>query len=403
MKLANILMWTSEGITRLIVINRIYINKPGQTETLLGDKIKSIIAATGVFFLYIAYMICVGQHYITTVASSLIFIGYIIFAIGDEWTNAFTVEALEVSCCTALKLMSEALMFFCIKNQRGSLARIYAGLMSLMFLFILLRLCHKKDLYHMIMHFDKKISNTIFLVIAEIFAIISLYNLSKTVDLRIYFLCITLIIILAAAIVSWQRMWQETEKLKNEIIIWKNYSPKYEEMIKQMQIKQHNYKNNLIMLRHTNIKYKDDRIIDNILFKCRDEVVSAFLYEKIKMIKTENINVLTQISIYSRVQKQADTLEALGIMLDNAMEKEKDYRGKKQIELCVEQKKDIIDIAVINHCEYMSVKDIKKMFEFGYSTKGDGRGIGMYRLKQLAGKTLTVENLKNKIKIKVTI
>ena len=71
-------------------------------------------------------------------------------------------------------------------------------------------------------------------------------------------------------------------------------------------------------------------------------------------------------------------LQWLGALLDNAI----DATDSNPIFIYIEASTSFLDIRMAN--EYVGDKgeDIRKILEEGYSTKGEGRGIGLHNLNQ---------------------
>ena len=68
---------------------------------------------------------------------------------------------------------------------------------------------------------------------------------------------------------------------------------------------------------------------------------------------------------------------------------------EQRIQLIFQEKLDKIVFSVSNPTKYISFSDIDKMFINGYSTKGDNRGIGLTRVKELIVKYSAVINVFN--------
>ena len=89
-------------------------------------------------------------------------------------------------------------------------------------------------------------------------------------------------------------------------------------------------------------------------------------------------------------------VEILGTLFDNAIW---DMRETEQIEFLVfeVEKENGITIRVANPHSELKHQEIRQMFEKGYSTKGENRGIGLYHVRELVQKykmELLAENRK---------
>ncbi len=55
------------------------------------------------------------------------------------------------------------------------------------------------------------------------------------------------------------------------------------------------------------------------------------------------------------------------------------YKNKKEM-------RGKVSIYIANACYKKSQDELEQLFEYGYSTKGEGRGIGLYDVKMLVHK-----------------
>ena len=126
----------------------------------------------------------------------------------------------------------------------------------------------------------------------------------------------------------------------------------------------------------------------------------------------DKINSLYEYTIYNLVDNRffgdveelenrfTEILEILGVLLDNA----------KECVLCLGQESPTIGVSIVessdnlficikNVSEYKTYKDIENMFQMGFSTKGENRGIGLYSVKELLNNNnidIRVENINDK-------
>ena len=77
----------------------------------------------------------------------------------------------------------------------------------------------------------------------------------------------------------------------------------------------------------------------------------------------------------------------LGILIDNACEKVlEDEKEEKRIRVVFRESNESIKISVSNPSQKLSYSEIDKLFEEGYSSKGENRGLGLARCLQLVKK-----------------
>ena len=136
------------------------------------------------------------------------------------------------------------------------------------------------------------------------------------------------------------------------------------------------------------IKHKKDQEFEERMIKH----VKDFIETKVKS-REKDVNFLTEIS-YFKHYESVDfglILQWIGALLDNAI----DATDTKPIYIYANISKTFIDIRMAN--EYVGDKgqDIRVILEQGYSTKGEGRGIGLHNLNQQVterGGTVRVED-----------
>ena len=112
--------------------------------------------------------------------------------------------------------------------------------------------------------------------------------------------------------------------------------------------------------------------------------IKGLLFEKILAALGKGVRVQVEISENVNVAYEGftDLIRILGIFIDNAVEA---VEAKKGVLCIVIAKMDNrILFQVMNECE--SQPDLSKIFCKGYSTKGEGRGLGLYSVRSLLQK-----------------
>ena len=183
-----------------------------------------------------------------------------------------------------------------------------------------------------------------------------------------------------------------------------SYIQNFEEWIEKEQLNRHEYKNQLAVLRcitdEDKVKNKIDEILeDNI--KIEGELVSklkvlpkggikGLMYYKSAIAQKNNIKLTVDVSIERKSilnslnENQIKILcNLIGIYYDNAIEAAKENR-KKVILVEIYELKDKLNIVISN--TFKKTKDFDKRNEKGISTKGEGRGNGLYFAHKLISK-----------------
>lgn len=215
--------------------------------------------------------------------------------------------------------------------------------------------------------------------------------------------------LMAIVIDEWQRSRIETEKRKAETEINKLYYSAYEELIILIRDRQHDIKNHIntiYSIIYTTDSYEElvnrqkdycNFVLESgketkILLAVDNPLIAGFLYQKEQEIKQYNIEIEYKLEVISfpLLVSEYEIIEMLGILIDNALEAllESDFEKKKIIiGYRREYKWDIFYVSNISI--FYAKEEIEKFFQRNYSTKGNGRGIGLNKirkkLKQLDG------------------
>lgn len=194
---------------------------------------------------------------------------------------------------------------------------------------------------------------------------------------------------------------QKTTAMYQQLV---DYSDITNNLLEEYRVISHEQKNHLLIIRgmldETNKELVD--YVDNLL----DKQV-GFKYEWIgdlnhlplsglkglinyKLMEMEALGIATDVSISKEVlktklnklsTKQKDNLYSImGVYLDNAIQAAKDSK-KKEISLEVYKEKKNIIIVLAN--TYKGKIELDKLDNYGYSTKGKNRGVGLYIVKRI--------------------
>lgn len=198
--------------------------------------------------------------------------------------------------------------------------------------------------------------------------------------------------------------------LNRKIICLLNKLSEYESLINEQGEKNHEYKNQLLVLKgylddkkkleeYLNTLIDDHRTGDNYeirqLSKIKQPGIKQLLYCKIQKIKKSNITFCPYISDsiendfnnYS-IFMIKDITKILGVLLDNSIDGAKISRDK-EIFLNIDKDKRYINIRIKNSID--SNKNLKKLGKKRFSTKGDSHGFGLLLTKEIIRKNRRIE------------
>lgn len=217
----------------------------------------------------------------------------------------------------------------------------------------------------------------------------------------IYFI-ISLIIIYFYDIVLKEKFKNdEKEKQYKQLLV---YTEVIEGLIKNLRICQHNYINTLASIKgfveQKNIesleKYLNEEVFKDTntiitgkdvfspLQKISNPGIKGLVTTKINNAMNNNIQFSVEVTEnmdFSAYQVETiDICKIIGILLDNAIEAAMESE-KKNISLLITKNEKDTSFVITN--TFKNPPDINKMFNYGYSTKGKNRGIGLSIVKDI--------------------
>ena len=266
--------------------------------------------------------------------------------------------------------------------------------------------------------FIEKVSNRevyekiLFLCSVVIVLIFILYNLSIFSSLgQNYLINIVIMLIFIVLTCIYMKEKNNKEKITNEYDRLMEYVESFENWIEDEQLNNHEYKNQLAVIRgmvKSNkkvIEYIDNIIKDDIYVEdfWVNEIkhlpsggIKGLLYYKLILTKKENIDICLSVSRDTKnFIKDVESIELkniyrlLGIYLDNAIEAAKES-DNKVISLEIYPLNSKLMIVISN--TYSGNVDIKKMKKKGYTTKGKGHGNGLYYADKIVKRSSILES-----------
>lgn len=200
---------------------------------------------------------------------------------------------------------------------------------------------------------------------------------------------------------KWNASQMTVEQMKNEMDIRASMQDNYDRLLANVRLRQHEYKNHLAAIVSTHYTYKTyEKLVQaqdeycnkmqqenryNSLLFVGDKVLAGFLYGKFQEMESDGI--IIEYQIYTEVQKYSVPtyylVEMLGVILDNAAEAIINMAEGKMIKFTVQEAQEKIIFTIRNRCKELSYAEIERMFEMGTSSKGQGRGLGLYHVKVL--------------------
>lgn len=253
--------------------------------------------------------------------------------------------------------------------------------------------------------FNEKVMNIIF-ISTVIFCLSALmYNIFFDFHQNGIFLSNIIIIIATITIMLlYVKNKSEYIKLMNEYDNLSVYVQNFEEWIEKEQFIRHEYKNQLAVIyalsNEKSVKEKIDEIIDNSI-NLEDKLVHSLkvlpkgglkglMYYKTTIAQKNKLSITIDVSIkdngilYNLNKKRINELtKILGIYYDNAIEAARESQ-KKSILIEIYELKNKVNFVISN--TYKQKNLIKNRNAKGISSKGEGRGNGLYFASKILNK-----------------
>ncbi|QAT39625.1 GHKL domain-containing protein [Clostridium sp. JN-9] len=214
------------------------------------------------------------------------------------------------------------------------------------------------------------------------------------------------IMLISTIIYNYDRSVEIKLKLKREIeekSEIEEYSHIVEDMYSQTRRFKHDYMNMIAPLKEyidtSDIVGLQRFFYENVINMDKDIKWSSSNIDKLKyinvsglkailsskLIKALSMNIDIQVDIVENIEAVSmnimDLCRIIGILMDNAMEAAAECE-KPKINLCIVSRKNYIIIAIQNN--YFGKNPvIHKIYREGFSTKGQGRGLGLYTVKNI--------------------
>lgn len=387
-------------------------------KTLINDKEK--ISLNRILYLLINATLVTFVHF-TIYKSSFIF-NYFINLI--TYKMIFKIKAKESFIATGILMLliaSSDIAFFLIIMIFSSVSElennIYVFLISnigvITIACIYLRIKYIKNLLikcYNILLIKKAVINIVFLIMVLIGITGSVYSIYIQYGFDSRLICDTLIIIILVIIsIIFTNSRDDYNKLSKEYEGLFEYVQNFEEWIEKEQFIRHEYKNQLAVIYSlTNEKAVKDRIKETLStsINLQNEQIhllkvlpkgglKGLMYYKTSIAQNSKINITINVSITENgmlhklsENKINELSKIIGIYYDNAIEAAQESR-KKNILIEIYELNNKVNIVISN--TYNKASIIDNMNAKGASSKGKGRGNGLYFAQKIIEKNRWIQ------------
>lgn len=217
-----------------------------------------------------------------------------------------------------------------------------------------------------------------------------------------------ILFIFAFIIYEWQKSKTDVEKKKTQLEINNLYYDAYDQLIMLVRERQHDMKNHINTIlsmiytteAHDELVAKQTEYCKHVMdisdktklvLSISNPLIAGFLYSKIQEAERKGIKFDYHVDIPKTmvVMPEYELVEMAGILIDNSIEalcygKDADVKtGISKVYISMKESEENLELTVANTSDYFEDDMTEYFFEAGYSSKGKGRGIGLYKLKRM--------------------
>lgn len=344
----------------------------------------------------------------------LIYLSILIYTkryVVKNWGNTIKVYALMTVVIFSLQLIFLYIVTIFFDNEQ------YVGMVINILIAMFLILWNEKYWKHILKRLNNKLGLVI-IVFVYILNLIKVLVLCKRNGYIVFSDSIQIwieMIVLSVALIIWFNEEHKNRHNEKELKIYEMYNQTFEETIMTIRMRQHEFENhiNAIKCMKYTIHNLDELLLAqeqyceeilkenkiNDLLKIRLEpALIGFLH--VKITTALDAGIIIEYDIHPIVIKGKirvyEMIEVIGILFDNALEALAGEDNKKMQLRLLESTEGIV-LEVANVSRIFSNTEIEKFCCYGYSTKGNKRGVGLSRVKEIVKKSdaiLLIQNQK---------
>lgn len=374
---------------------------------LVGEK-RQISVINAIVFSVLTLMYVLLAPNVLTTGSYLIILLYVKFSYKETWKNSIIVVILNIIIVGLVELLCYFPFAFIVRgilpDEVNNLLASLCGLVLCIIISTYLPIRYLKDWCK-----KKEVLYIAVVIFSLVLMLTAFTNLRMTLQLEL----IDYIYISMAVLLMWV-LSVRLLKYRYEEKIRKKYFEAFCSVIDQIRRRQHKFRNQMDAVYSLHKLYGDYKMLveaqREYLGKLEDyempadvlvlenPIIIAHVYEKIMEAQEAGIHIKMKLSceLSDCGVKDIHMIEIIGTLLDNAIQDMVENGKTKFLRLEI-KREDGISIQVANPHEKLKISELKKMFDKGVSSKGEGRGIGLYNVKQLAKKYKIDFMVENKI------
>lgn len=370
---------------------------------VFGEKIKADIDTIALILLLLVILGIVNKCGSNNIISLLVYLPILIYCKKKfKRTFAHTIINLMVFLVIFIILQFGIILILNVALPEQEEVRTFiANVIILCFCIFILPQIHVNRISEYIQKYKRFAYLILSIVFTVVVTILIQDKIVEGIQTELYIFSIPVIVLLLLMFVKWGTTQTNVENLEKEKTEAINAHGKYEKLLVEVRMRQHEFKNHIAAIFSAQYacdtydklvktqeeyyrKIKEENRYNGLLF-LGNNVLGGFLYGKFQEIESDGIELDCRIA--SKIEHYNiptyKLIEMLGILLDNAVEALKDKSEKKEICVIIEETEKEYCFKVSNKYRYVLYEEIEEWFKLGKSDKGIGRGIGLYHLKTL--------------------
>lgn len=369
---------------------------------IYGKRFKLDWKTVGVFFSILIVLEIINNNHLDGKYSILVYLLLFMYCTVEFRSTIRETLISLVLCMVVVTAVQSVCALFVNMLQIGLENKKYV-VTNLMTLVVFVVLFSTNGLYHLkkkMCGYSKFVIIVLFFTGITIAAILVQGKCFNEVHMQYFLFSIPAIIMLLFAIVKWDAAQSEAETMKERLFEMEGNREDYADLLKKVRLRQHAFKNHIEAISFLHYSRRaDEKLVRieeeycnqllkenkyNDLLLLGNDVLAGYLYRKFQEAENDGIEIDFKIATeFSQCRVPIyHVIEMLGILFDNAMEAVKDT-VRKEIYFSIDEADGKYVFLIRNPFLYVPYKDIEEWFRFEKSRKGNGRGLGLYRLKCL--------------------
>lgn len=320
---------------------------------------------------------------------------------GWKWKPILVNNILYIFLVGILQVLYLMIYYFLLGNclNENVIFVIASGTMFFTFYFF------RKKKWHVvseaIQNWNPLMNMGVIVLFSFIVLVIILYKIYNRMSIEGYLIIFLYALVICIILAIWQGFRIKRVEMDAELKCYNTYIHAYEELIGIVRMRQHefdNHLNSIISLQYTTDTYEELKNAQmlyireiqtdhryNKLLKEGNPFFIGFLYGKFQSLSKEGIDIDYKVRVGALDGYRLPVYKLIEIandLLTNAAEALA-QTGEKRLSVTALEDEEGFVLEVKNRGEVLDPEYISKCFEKGFSSKGDGRGYGLYNVRDI--------------------